>query len=64
MADPGIYWYSLLTLRYQYRQGSAMDYLRTPDSRFERLLDYPFEPNYVDVGGLRMHYVDEGPADG
>ena len=41
-----------------------MDYLRTPDSRFERLLDYPFEPNYVDVGGLRMHYVDEGPADG
>ncbi len=21
-----------------------MDYLRTPDSRFERLLDYPFEP--------------------
>ncbi|PHR68227.1 haloalkane dehalogenase [Alcanivorax sp.] len=41
-----------------------MDYLRTPDSRFERLLDYPFEPNYVDVGGLRMHYVDEGPTDG
>ena len=40
-----------------------MDYLRTPDSRFERLLDYPFEPHYVEVGGLRMHYLDEGPAD-
>jgi len=40
-----------------------MDYLRTPDSRFERLLDYPIEPHYVDVGGLRMHYVDEGPND-
>ena len=40
-----------------------MDFLRTPDSRFERLLDYPFEPNYADVGGLRMHYLDEGPAD-
>ncbi|MED5389818.1 MAG: haloalkane dehalogenase [Pseudomonadota bacterium] len=40
-----------------------MDYLRTPDSRFERLLDYPFEPHYTDVGGLRMHYLDEGPAD-
>ncbi|HTN32435.1 MAG TPA: haloalkane dehalogenase [Marinobacter sp.] len=40
-----------------------MDFVRTPDARFERLLDYPFEPNYVDVGGLRMHYVDEGPAD-
>jgi len=25
--------------------------LRTPDSQFERLLDYPFEPNYMDVGG-------------
>ena len=40
-----------------------MEYLRTPDDRFERLLDYPFVPHYVDVGGLRMHYVDEGPAD-
>lgn len=38
--------------------------LRTPDSRFERLLDYPFEPNYMDVGGPRMHYVDDGPTDG
>lgn len=40
-----------------------MEYLRTPEDRFERLLDYPFAPHYVDVGGLRMHYVDEGPAD-
>ncbi len=40
-----------------------MDYLRTPDSQFERLLDYPFTPHYADVGGLRMHYLDEGPAD-
>jgi haloalkane dehalogenase len=22
--------------------------------------DYPFAPNYVDLDGLRMHYVDEG----
>ncbi|MGB2246892.1 MAG: haloalkane dehalogenase [Alcanivorax sediminis] len=40
-----------------------MDYLRTPDSRFEGLLDYPFAPHYVEVDGLRMHYLDEGPAD-
>ncbi|MGM0774592.1 MAG: haloalkane dehalogenase, partial [Pseudomonadota bacterium] len=40
-----------------------MDALRTPDERFERLLDYPFEPHYVEVDGLRMHYVVEGPAD-
>ncbi len=40
--------------------------LRTPDSRFAELAGYPFAPNYVDVsedGELRMHYVDEGPAD-
>ena len=40
-----------------------MDTLRTPDERFNRLLDYPFEPHYIEVDGLRMHYVDEGPAD-
>ena len=40
-----------------------MDFVRTPEKRFERLLDYPFEPHYVEVDGLRMHYVDEGPAD-
>lgn len=37
-----------------------MNYLRTPDERFDNLPDYPFVPNYVDVGGLRMHYVEEG----
>ena len=40
-----------------------MDYVRTPDSRFENLPGYAFEPNYADVHGLRMHYVDEGPGD-
>lgn len=46
-----------------------MDVLRTPDSRFENLEGYPFVANYVDVTArdtprLRMHYLDEGPADG
>lgn len=36
---------------------------RTPDERFENLPGYPFEPNYMDVRGLRVHYVDEGPKD-
>jgi haloalkane dehalogenase len=40
-----------------------MDILRTPEERFERLPGYPFTPHYVDVAGLRMHYVDEGPPD-
>ena len=42
-----------------------MNYLRTPDTRFENLPDYPFRPNYVTIadgegGELRVHYVDEG----
>lgn len=40
-----------------------MEVLRTPDKRFKRLLDYPFSAHYADVGGLRMHYVDEGPRE-
>jgi haloalkane dehalogenase len=35
-----------------------MKVLRTPDSRFERLPDFDFAANYVDIDGLRMHYVD------
>lgn len=38
-----------------------MEVLRTPDDRFAALPSYAFSPHYADVGGLRMHYVDEGP---
>ena len=41
-----------------------MKTLRTPQARFEDLPDYDFTENYLDVDGLRMHYVDEGPRDG
>jgi haloalkane dehalogenase len=40
-----------------------IEFVRTPDSRFSDIPDYPYEPNYVEVDGLRMHYVDEGPKD-
>lgn len=36
--------------------------LRTPDARFEGLPGWDFAPRFVEVDGLRMHYVDEGPA--
>ncbi len=42
----------------------AVEFVRTPDERFADLPDWPYEPRYVDVDGLRMAYVDEGPADG
>jgi haloalkane dehalogenase len=46
-----------------------MKSLRTPDERFADLPGYAFAPNYVDIddqdgGTLRVHYLDEGPADG
>ena len=37
--------------------------LRTPDTQFENLEDYPFDPNYIEIDGLRIHYLDEGPKD-
>lgn len=37
-----------------------MDILRTPEERFANLPDFPYQPNYVTVNGLRLHYVDEG----
>ncbi len=35
--------------------------LRTPDDRFRDLPGYGFAPHWLEVGGLRVHYVDEGP---
>lgn len=39
-----------------------MKILRTPDNRFSNLLDYPFKPNYIQLGDIRIHYVDEGES--
>jgi haloalkane dehalogenase len=36
---------------------------RTPDERFAGLPGFPYTPNYVDVGGLRLHHLDEGSGD-
>ena len=46
-----------------------MKVLRTPDSAFAAIDDFPFAPNYVEIADpsdgtpLRVHYVDEGPRD-
>ena len=37
---------------------------RTPEGRFAHLPGYDFTPHYVDVDGLRIHYLDEGPREG
>jgi haloalkane dehalogenase len=47
---------------------AQVKFARTPETRFLDLPDYPFAPCYRDVAApdgtaLRMHYLDEGPAD-
>ena len=40
------------------------EFVRTDDAHFDALTDWPYEPNYHQWKDLRVHYVDEGPADG
>lgn len=40
-----------------------MEVLRTPDERFAALPGFPWEPHYVEVDGVRIARVDEGPRD-
>ncbi len=37
-----------------------MTIVRTPEERFKHLPGFPFAPHYVEIDGLRVHYVDEG----
>jgi len=43
------------------------DALRTPEACFADIPDYPWQAHYINdlpsLGGLRMHYLDEGPKD-
>ena len=48
---------------------AGMEVYRTPDSAFDHVPGFGWEPSYVEVadpdgGTLRMAYVDAGPADG
>ncbi len=37
-----------------------MTLLRTPEQRFDNLPGYSFDPHYVEIDSMRIHYVDEG----
>lgn len=41
-----------------------MEFVRTPDARFAHVPDFPYPPKYVQLGELRMAYIDEGPPGG
>lgn len=47
-----------------HKASSGWEYVRTPEECFENLSGYAFAPNYIEIDGLRMHYLDEGPKDG
>jgi haloalkane dehalogenase len=42
---------------------AAVEALRTPDARFSDLPDFPYVPRHVEVEGLRIAFIDEGPRD-
>ncbi len=62
---------ALLREFFSARRGNAQplreDALRTPDTAFDNLPDYPWPPHYVSdlpaLAGWRLHYLDEGPRD-
>jgi haloalkane dehalogenase len=37
-----------------------MPVIRTPDARFTNLPDFPYAPHYVEIKGVRVHYLNEG----
>src|SRR6202142_2286413 len=45
------------------RRVCRMEVFRTPDAQFDALPDFDFEPRYLTLDGLRMHYLDEGEGD-
>ncbi len=51
----------------QARQPVPDHAVRTPEARFAQLPDFPWRPRYCNdlpaLGGLRLHYLDEGPAE-
>lgn len=56
-----VFWDNSVTV---HKTDKGIEYVRTPEARFENLSGFDFEPHYVDIDGLRMHYLDEGPSDG
>lgn len=42
---------------------AGVDFVRTPESCFEGIDDFPYEPKYVEIEGLRQAYYEAGPAD-
>lgn len=42
----------------------GIEFVRTPDSYFENLPDWPYSFQFVEIDGLRQAYAEAGPSDG
>ena len=42
----------------------GIEFVQTPSKCFRNLPNYNFNENYYDLNGLKIHYVDAGPAQG
>lgn len=40
-----------------------IEMIRTPESQFVGLPQYPYKPNYVEINAGRFHYLDEGKGE-
>jgi pimeloyl-ACP methyl ester carboxylesterase len=43
---------------------SGVEFVRTPDSFFQDLPDWPYDVKYIEIDGLRQAYAESGPVDG
>lgn len=49
------------TNTYRFQTTKGIEVLRTPEDCFDQIHDYPFQANYCEIEGIRMHYLDENP---
>jgi pimeloyl-ACP methyl ester carboxylesterase len=42
---------------------NGVEFVRTPDACFDNLPDWDYEPQYVEINGLRQAYYEAGPTD-
>lgn len=41
----------------------GVPFIRTPEENFVGLEGFPYRAQYLEIDGLRMHHIDEGPKD-
>ena len=42
----------------------GVQFVRTPDERFQNLPDWPYDYQYIEIDGMRQAYAEAGPVDG